>query len=263
MRARCGAQARARRVWAVGGMALAVCLVGCGDRDAPASAARSSGSPAGTVEARSSTAARGARLAPSARSARRPRLVVLGDSLTAGLGLDPADAFPAVLQARLQRAGYDIEVVNAGVSGDTTAGGLRRLDWVLDEDVRILVVALGGNDGLRGLPVDEMRRNLDAIIRRARARGIAVVLAGMEAPPNLGEPYTSRFRETFRQLAREHRVAFVPFLLEGVAGDPALNQSDGIHPNAAGARRVADNLWGALEPLVRELGLSRPAAPGS
>ena len=180
----------------------------------------------------------------------RPRIVVLGDSLTAGLGLRVEEAYPAILERHLQDGGYAFDVVNAGVSGDTSAGGLRRLDWALEGDVRILVVALGANDGLRGLPVDEMKRNLGRIIEGARRRGIAVLLAGMEAPPNYGEEYTRAYRDAFRALAREHDVRFVPFLLEGVAGIEALNQGDGMHPNAAGARTVAAHLWPALEQML-------------
>jgi len=156
-----------------------------------------------------------------------------------------------VLQRRIDEAGYPFEVVNAGVSGDTSAGGLSRLDWSLDGDVRILVVALGGNDGLRGLPPGEMRRNLDTIISRAQGRGIHVVLAGMESPTNMGPDYQRRFHDVFPALARERHVAFLPFLLEGVAGRTALNQADGIHPTAEGARVVADHLWPVLEPLLK------------
>jgi acyl-CoA thioesterase I len=184
----------------------------------------------------------------------RPRIVVLGDSLAAGYGLAPADAVPARIQARLDAEGYDYEVVNAGVSGDTSAGGLSRLEWALDGPVEILVVELGGNDGLRGLPVENLRRNLDAIITRATARGITVLLTGMEAPPNFGEAYTSEFREVFRDLATEHEVAFMPFFLDGVAGEPHLNLGDGIHPNAEGTRVIEERLWVFLEPL-----LDRPA----
>jgi acyl-CoA thioesterase-1 len=180
----------------------------------------------------------------------RPRLVVLGDSLTAGLGLATTEAYPALLQARMDEAGLPFEVINAGVSGDTTAGGLSRLEWALAGDVRVLIVALGGNDGLRGLPVEEMRRNLTSIIGRAKARRISVLLAGMEAPPNFGEDYTSRFRQVFADVAREANVTFVPFLLEGVAGVPSLNQRDGIHPTADGARVIAETIWAALEPLL-------------
>lgn len=175
---------------------------------------------------------------------------MLGDSLTAGLGLEPQDAFPSLLQKRLDAAGLRYDVVNAGVSGDTTAGGLRRLEWSIAGDTRILVVALGGNDGLRGLPVAETRRNLDEIITRAQKRGITVVLAGMEAPPNYGLTYTSEFRTLFRDLANEHGVTFIPFLLEGVAGIPAMNQRDGIHPNQEGAQVVERLVWTAIEPIV-------------
>ena len=182
----------------------------------------------------------------------RPRIVALGDSLTAGLGLAVEEAYPVLLQRRVDAAGLDYEVVNAGVSGDTSAGGLRRLDWALEGDVQVLIVALGGNDALRALPVDELRRNLSQIMEGAQARGIEVVLAGMEAPPNLGPAYTGAFHQAYPDLAKEHGVAFVPFLLEGVAGVEALNQRDLIHPSAEGAQRVADNIWAVLEPIVRQ-----------
>ena len=181
----------------------------------------------------------------------RPRIVILGDSLTAGLGLAPSDAYPSVLQRRLDGRGYAFEVVNAGVSGDTSAGGLTRLDWSLEGDVRILIVALGGNDGLRGLPPDEMKRNLGEIIGRARERNVTVMLAGMESLTNMGPDYQRRFHDVFPALAREYRVAFLPFLLEGVAGQPKLNQNDGIHPTAEGARIIADHVWRVLEPMVQ------------
>jgi acyl-CoA thioesterase-1 len=180
----------------------------------------------------------------------QPRIVVLGDSLTAGLGLVESEAYPALLQQKLDDEGYEYEIVNAGVSGDTTAGGLRRLDWALEGDVRILIVALGGNDALRGLSVDDMRRNLDTIIGRARQRGVAVLVAGMEAPPNYGPEYTVKFRQVYRDLARDHDVTLVPFLLDGVAGQSRLNQGDGIHPNADGARVVAETVWRALKPMA-------------
>jgi acyl-CoA thioesterase-1 len=179
-----------------------------------------------------------------------PRIVVLGDSIAAGLGLPQSQAFPAQLQAYLDVSGYSAEVVNAGVSGDTTAGALRRLDWALDGDVRILIVALGGNDGLRGLPVEQMKANLGQIIETAQSRGIAVLLAGMEAPPNFGPSYTARFRQVFIELTRQYHVSLVPFLLAGVAGRPELNQADGIHPNPEGARMVADTVWQALHPML-------------
>ena len=180
----------------------------------------------------------------------RPRIVVLGDSLTAGLGLVESEAYPSLLQKKLDDEGYEFEIVNAGVSGDTTAGGLRRLDWALEGDVKILVVALGGNDALRGLSIDEMKENLGTIIERARGRGVMVLLAGMEAPPNYGEEYTVKFRQVYRDLARTHQVSLVPFLLDGVAGEARLNQGDGIHPNAEGARLIAEAIWRALRPMA-------------
>ncbi len=189
-----------------------------------------------------------------------PRIVALGDSLTAGYGLEPQQAWPALLQERLRSKGYGYEVVNAGVSADTSAGGLRRLDWSLDGDVRVLVVALGANDGMRGLPLDELRANLGAIVDRAHARGARVLLCGLEAPPNLGRDYVDRFRATFRELARAKRVAgFLPFLLDGVAGEPAFNLGDSIHPNVVGQRMLAENVWGTLEPLLEPPGASRAA----
>jgi acyl-CoA thioesterase-1 len=181
---------------------------------------------------------------------RRPRIVALGDSLTAGLGLAEPNSYPALLQKKLDAEGYQFEVVNAGVSGDTSAGGLRRLEWALDGDVRILIVALGANDALRGLSIEEMKANLSRIIRSAQSRGIAVLLAGMEAPPNYGQDYTVQFRQAYRDLAREHRVTFVPFLLDRVAGQSRYNQADGIHPNPDGARMVAETIWRALKPMV-------------
>ena len=209
------------------------------------------------VPARSAAPAAARAAAPDARA----RVVILGDSLTAGLGLAAADAYPARLQARVDAAGWPIEIAPMGVSGDTTAGGLRRLDWALEGDVRLLLVALGGNDALRGLPVGQMEDNLARIVDRARERGVQVVLAGMEAPPNFGAAYTSSFRAVFRELAESRGVPLVPFLLEGVAGVPALNQADGIHPNEAGAARIAEHLWPALEPLFRELAAEREAVP--
>lgn len=188
----------------------------------------------------------------SKREPARVRVVALGDSLTAGYGLEVEQAYPALLERRLRAAGLDVQVVNAGVSGDTSAGGLSRLDWSLDGDVRVLIVALGGNDALRGLGVEQLKTNLSTIIRRAQAKKLEVVLAGMEAPPNLGTAHTSAFRAVYRDVASEYGVAFLPFLLEGVAGVAHLNQQDGIHPNAAGTERVADNLWPLVEAAVRK-----------
>jgi len=200
-----------------------------------------------------STAASNATAATAATPAStRPRIVALGDSLTAGLGLAPDQAYPALLQARLKSAGLDYEVVNAGVSGDTSAGGLERLEWALQGNVKILIVALGGNDALRGLPADALAANLSQIIERARARRIRVILAGMEAPPNYGRDYIVSFHKVYPALAEKYHVAFVPFLLQNVAGLAELNQPDGIHPTPAGARIVADNVWAVLEPLAED-----------
>ena len=193
----------------------------------------------------------------------RPRIVFLGDSLTAGLGLEPAQSYPSLIGERLAREGYDYEIVNAGVSGDTSAGGLRRMDWSLDGDVKVLVVALGANDGLRGLPPAELHKNLAAVIERATAKGVTVVLAGMEAPPNFGADYTRQFRAVYTDLAKQYPLRLIPFLLLGVAGDGSLNQSDGIHPNVRGARMVADLVWAALTPaLERSHQVAKPQAPG-
>ncbi len=189
--------------------------------------------------------------APLARAqAGRPRLLVLGDSLTAGYGIAQAHAFPARLQAALTRAGIDAEVINAGVSGDTSAGGLARLDWAIgDRPPSHAIVALGANDGLRALPPAQMQANLDQIIAKLRARGTKVLLAGMLAPPNLGRDYTEAFAGVFRTLADRHGVPLYPFLLDGVAAIPQLNQPDGIHPNPQGV----DVLVERILPQVRQL----------
>ena len=184
----------------------------------------------------------------------KPRIVVLGDSLTAGLGLAQREAYPTLLQERLKDQGLRFEVVNAGVSGDTSSGGLSRLDWALEGDVRILIVALGGNDGLRGLPPEQLQGNLAQIIERAQARHIEVILAGMEGPPNYGRDYVVSFHKVYPALAKRYGVTLVPFLLQNVAGTERLNQPDGIHPTATGARIVADNVWAALEPVARRVG---------
>jgi acyl-CoA thioesterase-1 len=182
---------------------------------------------------------------------------VLGDSLTAGLGIPMTAAYPALLGQQLKERGYSWEVVNAGVSGDTSGDGRQRVGWALEGDVRLLILALGANDGLRGLPVGQMRQNLQVIIDRARQRAIPVLLVGMEAPPNYGERYTNEFRQVFADLARQNKVEFVPFLLEGVAGVPGLNQEDGLHPTSAGAARIAEHLWPTVEKMLN-LGSPKP-----
>jgi acyl-CoA thioesterase I len=215
--------------------------ISCGGSTAPPP-------PAGTEPAPSSSLPEAPPPAPVPTA---PRLVVLGDSLTAGLGLPRNESYPALLGRKLKEHGYDWEMVNAGVSGDTSGDGRQRAGWALEGDVRVLVVALGANDGLRGLPVDQMKNNLQIIIDRARQRAIPVLLVGMEAPPNYGEQYAKEFRQVFVDLAHRNTVEFVPFLLEGVAGMSRLNQSDGIHPTSEGAARIADHLWPALEKMVK------------
>ena len=187
-----------------------------------------------------------------------PRIIFLGDSLTAGLGVDIDQSFPSLIQARLTREHYRYKVVNAGVSGDTSAGGLRRLEWALAEgDPQVLVVALGGNDGLRGLQPEQLEQNLAQIIEHAQARNMRVILAGMEAPPNFGDDYTRRFRAVYPALAAKYKIPLIPFLLDGVAGNPSLNQSDGIHPNPRGAQIVADLVWRTLAPQLTPAATSR------
>ena len=183
----------------------------------------------------------------------RPRIVFFGNSLTAAYGLEPEQGFTALLQRRIDSLGLNYEVVNAGLSGETTSGGLQRIDWVLSNPVDIFVLELGGNDGLRGTDPDLTHRNLGEMIDRVRSAhpDARIVLAGMEAPPNLGADYTERFRSVYRRLAREKEVHLIPFLLEDVGGVARLNLPDGIHPNVEGQRIVADNVWDVLEPLVR------------
>jgi acyl-CoA thioesterase-1 len=191
----------------------------------------------------------------STTAASRQRVVILGDSITAGFGLDDsAKAYPNLLQAKLDQAGLPFEVANAGVSGDTTASGLRRVDWALSRGGAVLVVALGGNDGLRGLSPEQTEANLRAIIKRAKEKvpGILVVIAGMQMPGNMGAPYVEQFQSIFPRVARETDAALVPFLLEGVGGVPSLNQADGIHPNAEGAKLVAENVWKVLEKILKD-----------
>lgn len=180
----------------------------------------------------------------------RQRIVILGDSLTAGLGLDQSEAYPVRLQEKIDAPPLPFEVSAAGVSGDTSAGGLSRLDWALGDNPRILIVALGGNDALRGLPIAELQRNLSTIIERAQARRIRVILVGMEAPPNFGRDYTVAFHQLYPDLAKHYGIPLVPFLLQDVAGVESLNQRDGIHPTAEGARIVANNVWAILRPLL-------------
>ena len=179
-------------------------------------------------------------------------LVFLGDSLTAGYGLNPDEAFPALIQRKIDEVRLPWRVVNAGLSGETTAGGLRRLDWILRQRIDLLVIELGGNDGLRGLSPVDTRANLQNIIDRVRAKQPAaqIILAGMQMPVNMGPEYTREFAAVYPALAKQSRVRLIPFLLEGVGGRPELNQPDGIHPTAEGHRIVAETVWKALTPLL-------------
>lgn len=181
-----------------------------------------------------------------------PLVVFLGDSLTAGYGLTEEEAFPARLAAALRGAGHPVRVVNAGVSGDTSAGGLRRLPWLLTQHPDVLVVALGANDGLRGLPVSLTEENLRGIVSQAKGAGARVLLLGLRLPPNLGADYLHAFEAVYPRVARDTGVPLVPFFLEGVGGVAALNQEDGIHPTAEGQRRIAATVLPYLEPLVQD-----------
>ena len=186
--------------------------------------------------------------------------VVLGDSLAAGFGLDPDEAFPALLQKKIDSAGLGFKVINAGVSGgDHRRDALRRINWLLKQKIDVLILELGGNDGLRGIPVAETKANLQGIIERVRQKypRARVILAGMQMPPNMGEEYDTAFQKIFPDLARADQTALVPFLLEGVGGRPELNQADRIHPTAEGHRIVAGNVWQVLQPLLEKENAAR------
>jgi acyl-CoA thioesterase I len=184
-------------------------------------------------------------------SSNRPKIVAFGDSLTAGFGLTERESYPYLLQEKLKADGFDYEVINAGVSGDTSLGGLERVDWVLEqENVQILILELGANDLLRGLPVEKMRSNLDQIIRKAKAKNIKVLLCGMLAPPAAGSDYSRTFTAVFPDLANQHAVAFVPFLLDNIALKKELNQADGIHPNADGEKIMTETIYRELKKML-------------
>lgn len=216
----------------------------------------------------SDTASREAptRTEPLADSAKqedtRATILFLGTSLTAGYGVGAENSFPAVIQQKIDSVQLPFRVVNAGLSGETSAGGLRRLDWSLQHPVDVLVLELGANDGLRGLSVRQMHANLDSIMARTRHRypDAEILMAGMEAPPNLGAAYTKAFRETYRDLARKYGADLIPFLLDGVAAQAAMNQEDGIHPNIEGHKRIANTLWTELEPMLKRVSAKRVTA---
>ncbi|TVR30959.1 MAG: arylesterase [Balneolaceae bacterium] len=190
--------------------------------------------------------------AAAAISAQDKNVLFFGDSITAGYGLDPEDAFPAIIQQKIDSLGLSYRVTNAGLSGETSAGGLRRVDWVLQQHVDIFVLELGGNDGLRGIDPSSTKENLQGIIDKVNQRypEAKIILTGMEAPPNMGQSYTEEFKSIFGELANENDVIYLPFILEGVAGDPELNLPDGIHPTEEGHKILARNVWEVLEPVL-------------
>lgn len=222
--------------------ALAVCvlqLAAC--RQAPKATPETGGQEVAAIESPESTK-------------RRLRVVFLGNSLSSGYGLDPSLAFPALVQRKIDSLDWPVTVVNAGVSGETTAGGLSRIDWLLRDSLDVLVLELGGNDGLRGIAPEVTKSNLEQIIRASRARyaDIAIVLAGMQVPPNMGEVYAEEFRAIYPEVAQSSGARLIPFLLDGVAGRSELNLADGIHPTAAGHEIVAETVWAALRPVLEE-----------
>ena len=238
------------RSWLLGVMVLTAC--GGGQSGKGPDSLR-----AGTGKGDQGTVAKGGAVpgSPAPAASGRKTVLMVGTSLTAGLGLEPDDAYPAILQRKADSLGLHVDIVNAGLSGETSAGALRRIDWLLRGPADVVVIETGANDGLRGLNVDSTRANLRAIIGKVKAARPAarILLAQMEAPPNLGAKYTSAFRAMYQDVAKEEGVGVMPFLLEGVAGVTRLNQGDGVHPNEEGELIVADNVWAALEPVLRQL----------
>ncbi|MBE7515558.1 MAG: arylesterase [Chloracidobacterium sp.] len=227
---------------------LALLLIGCGRQSPPADPNAIEKKPLATPELVSD----------------RPKIVLFGDSLTAGFGLLEKESYPYLLQEKLKAAGYNYEVVNAGVSGDTSLGGTERIDWVLEMDrVEILVLELGANDLLRGVPVDDMKANLDAIIKKAKAKNVRILLCGMFAPPTMGIEYQRSFMKAFPDLATENRINYLPFLLQGVAMNKDLNQADGIHPNAEGEKIMTENVYQELKKMLEPPAPSGSATPAA
>jgi len=189
------------------------------------------------------------------KTANAKTILFFGNSLSAGYGLDPELAFPALIQQKIDSLKWNFRVINAGLSGETSAGGLRRIDWLLQRPIEVFVLELGGNDGLRGITLDLTKKNLQTIIERVKRKYPAakIVIAGMQVPPNLGQEYTAPFRALYAELAKKHNALLIPFLLEGVGGIPHLNLPDGIHPTAAGHRIVAKNVWKVLLPLLKTM----------
>ena len=248
-----------RRSWVLTKLFSCLCLslivpYGCDRGSAPSSPSPSSSPPRERVGPRLETevTAQPGRLKTQV-SAERPRIVAFGNSLTAGLGVAPAESYPAHLQRALDAAGYAYRVVNAGVSGETTAGGVRRVSWVLNSTPAIVILELGGNDGLRGLSLQETNANLERIIQQLQQASVTVVLAGMKLPPNYGQDYTAGFEALYHALAKQYHLTLIPFFLDGVAVSSSLNQADGIHPTGEGYRVIVEKIFPVLEPLLARI----------
>jgi acyl-CoA thioesterase-1 len=219
---------------------LCLTVWGCGSSDTKKEATTTSDSATAATSNESS-------------ATKKPIILFYGNSLTAGYGVEPAQAFPALVGQKIDSAGFNYQVVNAGLSGETTAGGKSRISWVMRQPVAVFVLELGGNDGLRGIPLKSTRDNLQAIMDTVRLKSpqATIVLAGMQIPPNMGTDYTKEFKGLFKELADKNKAALIPFLLEGVGGIPKLNQPDGIHPTPEGHKIVAKNIWKVLEPVLK------------
>jgi acyl-CoA thioesterase I len=245
-----------RRSWILTKLFSCLCLslialCGCDRGGAPSSPPPSSSPPREGIGPRLETEVTAQPGQPKTQvSAERPRIVAFGNSLTAGLGVSPDQSYPAHLQRILDAAGYAYQVVNAGVSGDTTAGGVRRVFWVLNSKPAIVILELGGNDGLRGLSLQETKANLERIIQQLQQASVTVVLAGMKLPPNYGQDYTGGFEALYQALAKQYRLKMIPFFLDGVAGSSSLNQADGIHPTGEGYRLIVERVFPTLKPLL-------------
>lgn len=229
----------------ISGLILVLTVGGCGSSDTKTTTEQTTTS---TESPKTDTS--------SAKMMQKSIVLFYGNSLTAGYGVDPDQAFPALIGQKIDSAGLNYSVVNAGLSGETTAGGKSRISWVMRQPVSVFVLELGGNDGLRGLPLADTRRNLQAIMDTVRRKSpeATIVLAGMQIPPNLGTTYTKEFRELFKELADKNNAILIPFLLEGVGGMPKLNQPDGIHPTPAGHKIVAETVWQVLRPVLEKQG---------
>jgi acyl-CoA thioesterase-1 len=238
-----------KNVWTV----ILAAAVACGKKQDIGTAEKATDSLQATAVVRDVAVSRSKPI--GAKSAATVSVLFFGTSLTAGVGLEPSQAFPALIARMAAREGLPIEAINAGLSGETSAGAVRRISWALRQPVDVVIIETGGNDALRALDADTLRANLASIIRTVRSRRprARILLAVMEAPPNLGAPYTAQFREAYTDAARDANVTVVPFLLNRVAGIDSLNQQDEVHPNVAGERIVADNVWKALKPVVEEV----------